>query len=304
MSDRQVKQDPRRNRARRRVTGLIIGLAVLSLAFIAYFLSPYSQQESAHIPYSITANEVPLDSLFANSMSLPVSAKVTAECPVFPYSVIPGGVHSGQELMDAAKREPVVAAHYAQFVANHARVICLVQDKLAYVSYRLGNHIFWTKKKVTLHKGERLLNDGEHLARTRCGNRVSVVAMAPTSPQEPAEKVLNRPLVPAHLDVAPPFVPDEPRWSENAVQPTLLALNSVTPGSGSIPGGWFPPLIPTFCCGGGKSSPTSPLTPIYPLPQQGYPSAPPLGTPEPSTLLLFLLGLVFVALLTHLRPTR
>jgi len=182
---------------------------MLSLAFIAYFFSAYSQHESSLIPHSTTANEVPFGALFANSMSLPVSAKVTGERPLFPYSVIPGGVVSGQELLEAAKREPVTA-HYAQFVANNARVIRLVQDKLACVSYRPGNHIYWTMKKVTLYKGERLLSDGEHLARTRCGNGVSVVAMAPTSPQEPAEKVLNSPRLPAHPAVAPPFLLDGP----------------------------------------------------------------------------------------------
>jgi hypothetical protein len=75
---------------------------------------------------------------------------------VFLYSVIPGGVRNSRELLEAARRKPVVAAHNAEFLLPHGRVIRLRHDKLGYVSYRVANHIDWTKKEVTLHQGETL----------------------------------------------------------------------------------------------------------------------------------------------------
>ena len=146
---------------------------------------------------------------------------------MFPYSVIPGGARNSRELSVAARREPVVAAHYAGFSVAHTRVIRLPYDKLAYVSYRLGNHIYWTKTKVTLHQGETLLSDGEHLARTRCGNRISDVAMTPVSPQEPPQKLLSTPFEPAHVNVRPAFRTDGPIWPENAATPVLMAMRDM-----------------------------------------------------------------------------
>ena len=42
---------------------------------------------------------------------------------VYKYSVVPGGVRSVQELKWAAEHDPVVAAHYAGFDYDRARVV-------------------------------------------------------------------------------------------------------------------------------------------------------------------------------------
>jgi len=49
---------------------------------------------------------------------------------VYPYSVVPGGVVSGNELKDVAAQDPVVAEHYAGFDYKRARVIEVSQPKL------------------------------------------------------------------------------------------------------------------------------------------------------------------------------
>lgn len=41
--------------------------------------------------------------------------------PVYPYSIVPGGVRDAQELKWAADHDPVVRAHYAGFDYDHAR---------------------------------------------------------------------------------------------------------------------------------------------------------------------------------------
>jgi hypothetical protein len=104
-------------------------------------------------------------------------------------------------------------------------------DKLAYVSYRLGDHIYWTKRQVTLHQGEILLSDGQHLARTCCGNGISDAAMTPVSLPEPAEKLLSTPLVPAHVDIDPAFLTATPIWPEHATARILMAMNGMPPTS-------------------------------------------------------------------------
>lgn len=132
---------------------------------------------------------------------------------------------------------------------------------------------------MTLHKGEILLTDGEHLARTRCGNRVSETPTEPTSPSEPKEIVLNDPL-PPRIPVTTTGSPlPWPIWPRS----TPLLTMPDTP-AGSVPGLPFFPPIP--CCGSptGTSHAPSPAS----LPQ---PYPPPLvATPEPNSLVLLIVG--------------
>ena len=51
---------------------------------------------------------------FTNSGDVSSSLKLVRR-PVYPYSVIPGGVESAQELKNAVLRDSVVAGHYAGF---------------------------------------------------------------------------------------------------------------------------------------------------------------------------------------------
>ena len=71
---------------------------------------------------------------------------------------------------------------------------------MAYVSYRKNNSIFATRKQLRIPKGELVLTDGTHLARARCGNRLSDTPAEPTSAQEePTPDLMMGPLTPASL---------------------------------------------------------------------------------------------------------
>jgi hypothetical protein len=154
---------------------------------------------------------------------------------LYPYSIIPGGVRNSQELKIALANDPVAAAHYEGFDSSRARILVLDHDRMAYVSYRLNSRIYWTNKKLKLNKGETLLTDGAHLARTRCGNRISDVPAAPVSrAEEPAEEAIENPADPALLAVEePPFaLPMDP-------PPTT----QIEPPGGKI---FIPPIFPIW----------------------------------------------------------
>ncbi len=102
---------------------------------------------------------------------------------VYSYSVIPGGVYSGAALALALARDPIAAAHYAGFNVAAARLVPAARGLRLYASYRIGDHIFWTAKPIALHENEALLTDGVHLARARCGNRLSEMPRTPVGPQ-------------------------------------------------------------------------------------------------------------------------
>lgn len=111
--------------------------------------------------------------------------------PVYRYSVIPGGVRTAAELASAVQRDHTVAAHYADFDVAAAHPVQVAKARFVHVSYRIGDKIYWTKKKLKLAAGEYLLSDGKHLARTRCGNRIADEVQGPVLDTEPASEVLD-----------------------------------------------------------------------------------------------------------------
>jgi hypothetical protein len=114
--------------------------------------------------------------------------------PYYRYSVIPGGAYTAEELKTALARDPIAASHYSDFHVDKAHVVTLENDKVCYVSYRMGDKLYWTKRPLTLRKGETLLTDGVHYARTRCGNRLSDIAPAQTAAiTEPDHHVFEAP---------------------------------------------------------------------------------------------------------------
>jgi hypothetical protein len=159
---------------------------------------------------------------------------------VYPYSVIAGGAQSAQELREAVAVDPVVAQHYADFDIAKARRVTLDAPKLVYVSYRIGNKVFWTKHKVALRKGEAMLSDGPNMARTRCGNRISVLPVRPNAPAEPSSSELE----------GPEFAPmvSSPYLSAYSVSPPAMFSGPIqSPG----PTASFVPVAPFFPLPGG-----------------------------------------------------
>ena len=193
--------------------------------------------------------------------------------PLYPYSVIPGGAVNAQELRTALLHDPVVAAHYADFNLENAHVVRQAADRPMYVSYRLGDRVFWTTRALVIHKGEKLISDGAHEARTRCGNRLSATAVAPVSPEQPPAYVLAAPEAPILFAGNYPPSPGFP------LIPPLGGGLGAPGSSGSPPGGG---IIPP---------------PVYPI-VGGVPTShtptPPVTVPEPGSGVLLATGLLFL----------
>jgi hypothetical protein len=105
---------------------------------------------------------------------------------VYPYSVVPGGVAGAGEAAAAARLDPVVEAHYAGFQLDRASMTDNPQVRFVHVSYRKGDRILWTRNKVRLPAGERLLSDGRFEIRARCGNRIASVPQGDVEPEPDA----------------------------------------------------------------------------------------------------------------------
>jgi hypothetical protein len=211
------------------------------------------------------------------------SAKVLARTSgVYPYSVVPGGIKSGAELREAAARDYAIRRHYAQFDFEHARVMRATEAREVYLSYRIRNTVFWTRKKVRLHVGELLLTDGNITARARCGNQISDIARPEVSDEEPDEDVLDQPVAAV-----------EPVLAWSLIRPRLAAPD-LPIGTLSAPklfaGGFIFPYVPF-------TGPTSSRTcPVNDQIVDGHcrPKHKNPVIPEPSTMVLLSTGLAII----------
>jgi hypothetical protein len=281
-----------RTSAARRIYAVAF-LATFS-AFVAFSaLSPPNESatESLEFQRPVVAPIWPL----ASALDLSESGDRRS---IYPYSVIPGGAQSAGELKQAVATDPVVAQHYSDFDLANVRRITLSQPQLLYVSYRIGNDVFWTKKKLALAKGETLLTDGRSMARTRCGNRVSALPVRPNALVEPAPSVFD----------TPEFSPSisTPYLAAFSAPPAFPSGSSGQPGG--TPGSSFTPVVPFFslpgggnfappsggASGGGTPPPGSGGGTPPPSGGGGGGSPPPAGIPEPGTAALVLVGLAAV----------
>lgn len=252
------RRSRREVRARRRfVTGLI--LFILAIAVAIYFGA------ARHIPQF---EPVPLSAGLTSPDTdvVPAIAQKSSEREIYPYSVIEGGASTVQELKNAMARDPVVAAHYAGFAIERTHVERLTQPRLAHVSYRIGDSVFWTRKPIALKPGETVLTDGVRIARTRCGNQLAEVPGKVFS-LEPPPAALDVPLK-ASVPLAQTLALLQPGGQLPTKMAGLGASSTggfPAPGSGAVPG---PSLSLGTASSGGSGTETD-------VPEEGSPEVVP-----------------------------
>ena len=295
----------RRNRQVRRVlmavfcAGLLIGFGSVAL-----HLSPSFFHPSTSVGPDRAAAEASRNILLLTQQE---SLRQMENRPVYPYSIVAGGLRDASELKWAAEHDPVVRSHYAGFDYDHARVVRLVLARTAYVSYRIGNKVYWTRHRVRLKKGETVITDGKITARSRCGNRVEDVPQQATSSSEPPAAKFEEPVQPAAgTAMAAPPAPFE---SALLNRPGVPGMGPAAPLSMVDPfgnGPWVPispPPLPGVC-GVGKDKNGVPVTGTGK--KKGNPCGGGAGgqVPEPGTWLLLGTGLAAIFWKTRRQVAR
>jgi hypothetical protein len=221
--------------------------------------------------------------------------------PVYPFSVIRGGAYSAGELIHDLDADPVAARHYAVFRRS---LVHTTESRFAdavYLSYRVGDAVYWTSRAVRVPRGETLLTDGTNYARARCGNRISLTPQTPVRDLEPAPLALDQPGPPAEVrnpnpetwaesrlvtGLAPPFA----QVPANVPSTSATEATSPTPEGGNSPS-WSIGSPSGFLYAGNTGpapssatvSPslpsTSVATPAIPAPEGGSSFSWSIGTP-------------------------
>lgn len=183
-----IRRSRKGSRLKQRVAAVgLLGVGACAALFALAMRAP------AAPPAAPVQAQAPVDAATPAPAVLRTAAQVETKKTrrVYPYSIVPGGVIDRRELAHAIVMDKVVAAHYAAFEAAKATVETVSKPRAVYVSYRKGDKVFWTSKKLQLAEGETLLSDGRNEIRTRCGNRISDVPQLPVEAKGPSEEELD-----------------------------------------------------------------------------------------------------------------
>jgi hypothetical protein len=250
-------------------------LATAALIILAFVPVAPSRQTSQNSTSESNLDSPAVSQVLWDRFPLPPAQSPANSRTLYPFSVVPGGVEDAAELQNAIAHDPVVAGHYAGFNVAKLRRVRATKDMLVYVSYRMGSEVFWTKRPLTISRGETLISDGEHQARTRCGNRLSETPGTPVSPAEPPNQALEEPPQPELLAVEYPTL-DFPLTAPPPPPPA-----QPLPEHGRI---YFPPIVPIWWGAGQPGVPPSP--PVTPPP-----NPPPVPASEPGSFALVAVGI-------------
>ena len=277
MSPIPGKRPRRRQRRSVRPARFVAGLIILLCALGTAAALIDHRRETAHRRADVASARAALE-------ESPTDKTVSlSDRLVYPYSVIPGGIDSVEELKKAIASDPVVAAHYKQFDVAHARVERLETPRIAHVSYRLADHVYWTRRPLVLPAGERVVTDGSHIARTRCGNQLEEQP-GPVSAEEPPAAVLDTPVsaiahpLPASALAATALSPKAPQGGLTPRGGGSAPLAGPLGFGGGGPGGGLPIAPPAVQQAGTDDAPAARVEQKPVPPDTGLvPPTPPVG---------------------------
>jgi hypothetical protein len=187
------------------------------------------------------------------------------------FAVVCGGLRTTAEIMSAI-------LSYPNITFGTMSESTMPADGYFFMAYKKSGKIYYTKHKVLVHKGERILTDGKYAILMRCGNLIllDIDLANPTSDVEPSPTDLGGVAAPeteTPVAVMPPAPPE-------IYAPDVPDTNSPPEGSTTFPGGGG------FCCTGGS-------------PGTGTPK--PTPVPENNTFLLTLAGIFSIFLMVRIR---
>jgi len=212
----------------------VVGATAL-FAFGGLSLRPSPPVLESDASFDQRPSEVAANATGIDAVSVPAR-------PYYNYSVIPGGARNAQELARAIQTDEVVADHYRDLDPSTMHPQTVPVARMAHVSYRLNDRVFWTKKPVRIYEGETILTNGQTEIRARCGNAISMAPLLPTSDDEPESTEFDAltetgPLLVA-FDLPPAGAPSALAGPLGEVAGNGVPLASVVPPFGLGMGGY------------------------------------------------------------------
>lgn len=193
--------------------------------------------------------------------SAPSIYKSDPKAHTFGHPLVPGGIHTANELAIAARFYPGLDIKAVSFTLTKKGVF-------AYVAYMKNGQIYWTRHPRYIPAGEPIVTDGHIYILQRCGNLIRFDDPAPV------ETLFNEPSDLYPPDTVPgdvsPFIPT-PTQTTSYTSTVAPSIASSTAASQVLPG----------------ISPSG-------FPTASVPSIVVTNVPEPRTDILVLFGILML----------
>jgi hypothetical protein len=228
--------------------GIIVCIRANDPRMILYFRASYASRTTP-VTHPKTQTAAPF-SPRAMHFSAPREFAIRR---VYGHSIVPGGIHSVEELKRAIVADPLTAQHYAGFDVTKAYVTRLPHDGMYFLSYRLNHKIYFTSALRLIRGGEEVLTDGNAYILTRCGNEI---ALSPLAPVDVSQEPMDLDIIVAELPStpAPKSGPVSTPLSASSPAPPAPAISPPGGGDATPPPVFFVPLV-----GGGPPTAAKPL---------------------------------------------
>src|SRR5262245_56523616 len=118
-SARHRSAQPGKARGKAVVLTLAAALTAIAVGIVVFTRSPHAGPHEQEVVLGTLPEDA--DLVNANVPQL-MSGLAAAPPTVYPYSVVPGGVHSATEFASARAKDPVVAKHYEDISLASLRV--------------------------------------------------------------------------------------------------------------------------------------------------------------------------------------
>ena len=189
---------PRRSRSSPRATlALILAVVALVLALAAIVLTALTLRElrRARPPEPTpTVSQEELDSFWQEQVEAG-ALEPGRPAPERPWYGLCAkySIRSPEDFRATVESDPLLRERFAAFDWENARLVSIPSETLVHVSYRKDGQIAWTRRKLKLRAGEKVITDGAVTVRTYCCNEIVDAPMRPTRVDEPSPRALQPP---------------------------------------------------------------------------------------------------------------
>ncbi len=189
---------PRRTRSSPRATlALILAALALVLALVALVLTALTLREvrRARPPEPTpTVSQEDLDAFWREQVAAG-TLEPEVPAPEAPWYGLCArySIRSPEDFRATVASDPLLRERFAAFDWDRARLVSIPSETLVHVSYRKDGQIAWTRRKLRLRRGERVITDGAVTVRTYCCNEIVDAPMRPTRVDEPSPAALQPP---------------------------------------------------------------------------------------------------------------
>ncbi len=174
------------------LAALALVLAVAALVLTALTLRELRQTRAPEPTPTVSQEE--LDSFWQEQVEAGV-VEPESPAPEKPWYGLCAkySIRSPEDFRATVESDPLLRERFATFDWEKARLVSIPSETLVHVSYRKDGQIAWTRRKLRLRRGEKVITDGAVTVRTYCCNEIVDAPMRPTRVDEPSPAVLQPP---------------------------------------------------------------------------------------------------------------